>query len=171
MLTIALFVFASAFAADGPEGAATCFPDCSPGYLCHEGACIEACNPSCADGSRCNADRVCEATQPTAPAPAAPPPIAPPAAVGARLCVQRKFNYIGSALSWVIALDDETLGEVGAGRNRCYSVTTGSHRLRVDVRGQANTRGMTRTISIPNGGLQVNLKQRNGIVLDGTHAL
>jgi hypothetical protein len=173
VLTIALLISASAFGADGPDDAATCFPDCSPGYLCHEGTCIEACNPPCAGGFRCTAERQCEYLQTTAPVPVAALPVATPApaAVAAQMCVQRKFNYIGSAFSWAVMLDGETLGEVGAGRNRCYSVTTGSHQLRVDVRGQASTRGMSRTIQIPNGGLQVDLKQRNGIVLDGTRPL
>jgi hypothetical protein len=47
-----------------------CFPPCRPGYLCHEGACVEACNPPCGPGERCSAEGDC------VPAPA--PPSAPP---------------------------------------------------------------------------------------------
>jgi hypothetical protein len=36
-----------------------CFPECRDGYLCHEGACIEACNPPCAEGKTCSSEGQC----------------------------------------------------------------------------------------------------------------
>ena len=36
-----------------------CEPDCSPGYACVRGQCVEACNPKCVAPARCGADRIC----------------------------------------------------------------------------------------------------------------
>jgi hypothetical protein len=39
--------------------AVVCAPDCSPGYTCLNGQCVEACNPKCVSPERCGADRSC----------------------------------------------------------------------------------------------------------------
>jgi hypothetical protein len=39
--------------------AGACEPDCSPGYTCLRGQCVEACNPKCVAPQRCGADRIC----------------------------------------------------------------------------------------------------------------
>jgi hypothetical protein len=36
-----------------------CEPDCSPGFTCVRGQCVEACNPKCVAPARCGADRIC----------------------------------------------------------------------------------------------------------------
>jgi hypothetical protein len=36
-----------------------CEPDCSPGFACVRGQCVEACNPKCVAPQRCGADRIC----------------------------------------------------------------------------------------------------------------
>lgn len=36
-----------------------CEPDCSPGFACVRGQCVEACNPKCVLPARCGADRIC----------------------------------------------------------------------------------------------------------------
>ena len=36
-----------------------CEPDCSPGFACVRGKCVEACNPKCTAPQRCGADRLC----------------------------------------------------------------------------------------------------------------
>jgi hypothetical protein len=36
-----------------------CEPDCSPGFVCSHGACVQACNPACLGGQRCGEDRIC----------------------------------------------------------------------------------------------------------------
>ena len=48
----------AATTAPAPAGP-SCFPDCSPGYLCAQGTCISACNPPCPANQRCGADRIC----------------------------------------------------------------------------------------------------------------
>jgi hypothetical protein len=59
--------------ADSPPSAASCEPDCSPGFTCLRGACVSACNPRCGAGERCGADRVCHPIAAVA-APSAVPP-------------------------------------------------------------------------------------------------
>lgn len=41
--------------------AAECMPACRSGYLCHEGACVSACNPACAEGETCTTSGECRA--------------------------------------------------------------------------------------------------------------
>jgi hypothetical protein len=54
-----------------PSAPAACYPACRPGFLCHHGQCISACNPPCGAGQSCSADAHCVAD-------AAPPPVYPP---------------------------------------------------------------------------------------------
>jgi hypothetical protein len=49
---------APAAAAPAPY-AVLCEPDCSPGFACVRGQCVEACNPKCVAPQRCGADRIC----------------------------------------------------------------------------------------------------------------
>ncbi len=39
--------------------ALACEPDCSPGYVCAHGTCVQACNPVCFAGQICGEDRIC----------------------------------------------------------------------------------------------------------------
>lgn len=171
MFIFALLFVVSAQADDGPSDVSSCFPDCSPGYLCHDGACIEACNPSCGSGMRCTSERVCAASGPVVVAPAAVAAPVAPVPAGARLCVFRKFNVIGSALSWGVAIDGDRVGNVGAGGTRCFGVLAGRRELRINMPGWPRTSGLSATVVVPADGLQVDLKQRGGVVLDGTSPL
>ena len=76
-----------------PAFADDCAPTCRPGFLCHEGKCISACNPACESGlvctpkgqcvspcnppcgagETCNASRVCEGPPATSKATASKP--------------------------------------------------------------------------------------------------
>jgi hypothetical protein len=58
-----------------PSPAAACYPLCRPGFLCHVGQCISACNPPCGAGQSCSADARCVADAP--PPPPAYPPVYP----------------------------------------------------------------------------------------------
>jgi hypothetical protein len=60
--------------APAPAPAPGCYPACRPGFLCHVGQCISACNPPCAAGQSCSADAHCVASD-------VPPPAYPPAPV------------------------------------------------------------------------------------------
>jgi hypothetical protein len=73
------FVVRAAQAQEQPPAA--CFPDCRPGFICHEGQCVSACNPPCGESEMCTADALCVAKPAAAPAPApAPVASAPPPA-------------------------------------------------------------------------------------------
>jgi hypothetical protein len=52
-----------------------CYPLCRPGFLCHVGQCISACNPPCGAGQSCSAEARCvaDAVPPPTYAPAYPP--------------------------------------------------------------------------------------------------
>jgi hypothetical protein len=39
--------------------AASCAPDCSPGFVCVNASCVSACNPPCSSAQQCGADRIC----------------------------------------------------------------------------------------------------------------
>ena len=117
---------AVAVAADPVAAGLACFPECSPGYLCHEAICIEACNPACGPGARCREDRTCE---PIEQVPNVVPD-ATPAEVGS-LCVFRAANVMGSLVPWQIDLDGNRLGSVQNARYACFDVPSGAHQLRV----------------------------------------
>jgi len=36
-----------------------CFPACRPGFLCHQGQCVSACNPPCGPGTLCSPQAEC----------------------------------------------------------------------------------------------------------------
>lgn len=54
--------------ATDPGTGGACVPDCSPGYVCIDGACVTSCNPPCSAGQICGADRVCVAAPDADPA-------------------------------------------------------------------------------------------------------
>ncbi len=114
---------AEASAVAEPPTEAACFPPCSPGYLCDEGVCIQACNPACSDNERCSAERICVAR--TSPAAATTPA---PTGEGT-LCVFRKYNFSGSAVAWTITIDDSPVSDVRAGKESCFDVSAGEHAL------------------------------------------
>jgi hypothetical protein len=68
-------------ALSAPAGAQTsgdaCYPLCRPGFLCHQGQCISACNPPCAPGQSCSASGVCTGDGGPVMQPAPPPPPPP----------------------------------------------------------------------------------------------
>jgi hypothetical protein len=43
-----------------PPRPGVCDPPCSPGFACHEGACIPVCNPPCEASEVCTRRRTCE---------------------------------------------------------------------------------------------------------------
>jgi hypothetical protein len=112
-----------ALAAEGEITAPECFPPCSPGYLCHEGACIEACNPRCGDGFRCSAERICEPVAVQAPAPAEPADSGQ-----GTLCIIRED---GPMTKWDIEVDGVNRGIVGSNRYLCLPVSAGERTVRL----------------------------------------
>lgn len=96
-----------------------CFPPCSPGYLCHLGACIQACNPSCETGFRCNVDRICEISG---------APLAPASAGVGKVCVVRGP---GPMNKWTVDLDGGRVGVVGSDRHVCFLSEAGRRSIRV----------------------------------------
>jgi hypothetical protein len=46
--------------ATSPAYSLLCEPECSPGYTCVRGQCVEACNPRCVAPQRCGVDRLCK---------------------------------------------------------------------------------------------------------------
>ena len=63
-----LVVFVAVGVSAVPVHAEDCVPSCRDGYLCHEGACIEACNPPCGAGEQCVGGGECVAQAPSDPA-------------------------------------------------------------------------------------------------------
>lgn len=53
--------FGASAQAEGQEQG--CFPACRQGYVCHEGACVSACNPACEPGLTCTGQGQCVPTQ------------------------------------------------------------------------------------------------------------
>lgn len=106
-----------------PPASAECFPPCSPGYLCHAGQCIEACNPPCAASERCTAERVCEARELVSPA------VPDPAAGEGEICVLRDRKFAASALKFHVAVDDDRVAVLPNGSYACFNVAAGPHQL------------------------------------------
>jgi hypothetical protein len=104
----------------------SCFPDCSPGYLCHEAECIQACNPACPANERCSAERVC-VSRATRAQPASAP--ASSGGVGA-VCVIRAE---GPLALWTLDIDGSRIGMLGSNRHRCTTVSAGPHRVTVTL--------------------------------------
>ena len=102
-----------------PVVGGNCFPPCSPGYLCHESKCIQACNPSCESGFRCNADRICESLG--VPTSAASPGVG-------KVCVVRGP---GPMNKWTVDLDGGRVGVVGSDRHVCFLSEAGRRSIRV----------------------------------------
>jgi hypothetical protein len=100
-----------------------CFPPCSPGYLCHEQLCIQACNPPCGTDDRCTEDRTCV------------PKSAPLAVVDAdgegTICVFRLHKLLGSQASWDVAIDEVPAGSVSRWHYLCVRVPPGEHMVRL----------------------------------------
>lgn len=57
---LALLVVGTILAACS-SGEQPCEPECSPGFVCVRGRCVEACNPPCAADERCTLERTCVA--------------------------------------------------------------------------------------------------------------
>lgn len=100
-----------------------CFPDCREGYLCHEGACISACNPPCDDGERCTDEGECVAKE---RAVVAEPPRSAPSAMG-RVCVFRDRNAGGFAIRVGIREGGALITSLKPGTFHCWDTSAGPH--------------------------------------------
>ena len=122
-----MFSFSVSFAQtvpEPPDEVPACFPACSPGYLCHEGTCIQACNPSCPETERCTEERVCVSKAVGASVYVAPEPVGE-----GELCLLRGRNFVGSLAMLPMELDGLQFGLLGNGRALCGRVPAGTHRL------------------------------------------
>jgi len=105
-----------------------CFPPCSPGYFCHEGACTEACNPPCGEGRRCTGERICVAEAGATIA------ADEPAGKG-RICVYRERKFGTHPVPWApwaISVDGRRKGTIAGGEYLCFAVDAGSQQLMVE---------------------------------------
>jgi hypothetical protein len=102
---------AAAFAQDP-----ACVPPCREGFLCHQGACISACNPECPPGERCTADARCVADAP------------PPPATG-EICAYRRRSAVGAAIRVGIRENDLLITSLSPGRFHCWATAAGPHHL------------------------------------------
>ena len=161
-----LLVAAVVVDARADEPAKTCFPDCSPGYVCNPntGACVEACNPPCASGTRCSAERICEPIA-NATVPAATVPVATAPAGMGRLCVTRKFNYVGSNLRWSVAVDGDTVGTILSGSTECFDAAFGSHKVTLSFIAEGTEIHSTTTVSIPTQGAHIHARLKGDAIL------
>jgi hypothetical protein len=116
---------ASALEDPQPPPAPSCFPDCSPGYLCHDGTCIQACNPACPDHERCTEGRIC--------VPKAVRPVETPAAATGELCLLRGSKFRASLAVLPIELDGFQFGLLANGRVLCEPVAVGAHRVTLQL--------------------------------------
>ncbi|HTL83561.1 MAG TPA: hypothetical protein VL856_00150 [Acidimicrobiia bacterium] len=148
------------------EPAKTCFPECSPGYVCNPntGSCVEACNPPCASGTRCSAARICEPIA-AATAPAATVPTATAPTGTGRLCITRKFNYVGSAIQWGVAVDGDTVGTIWAGNTQCFDAAFGSHKVTLSIVGEGIDIHSTTTVSIPAEGAHIQAREKGSTIV------
>lgn len=55
LVLLGLFLGAPPASAQAPA----CFPECRPGFLCHNGQCVSACNPPCAANEICTPQATC----------------------------------------------------------------------------------------------------------------
>ncbi len=123
-------LFAQESATTAPK---ECVPPCSPGYLCLEGICIEACNPRCQPSERCTAERICVDRQvqspqsPPAQAVGQPVPAKPPAK--GTICAFRSKKLYAGALEFQVAVDDFRIAVLGRGEYACSTATAGIHRV------------------------------------------
>lgn len=123
-------LFAQVAATTAPK---ECVPPCSPGYLCLEGICIEACNPRCQPSERCTAERICvdrqiQSTQaPAAQSAGQPVPAKPPAK--GTICAFRSKKLYAGALEFQVAVDDFRIAVLGRGEYACSTATAGIHRV------------------------------------------
>lgn len=101
-----------------------CVPPCSPGYLCLDGTCVEACNPKCQPSERCTAERICvEKQTQTEQA------VQTRAAGEGTVCTYRPRNPFGSALVFHLAVDDLRVALIHNNEYACRTVPSGTHRL------------------------------------------
>ncbi len=115
-------------AAESSGGATTahsgdCFPPCSPGYFCHEGACLEACNPPCGEGHRCTEDRICVSE-------GTPAATAEPAGQG-KICLYRERKLGTPMAAWAVNIEGRRQGTIAGGEYLCFTAEAGSHQLAV----------------------------------------